>query len=123
MIAFERNRNSATYLALISYPVGVLSYILMPYGLKLGDTIEAGWSVLPKIGNCLPLLNIPLNIKIHAIESFPGSGAVYTPRKLGFNTFQIGKICDYYVEKWKTKKHPFVLFCHYWTRFKFASPT
>jgi large subunit ribosomal protein L2 len=50
----------------------------MPYGIKIGDTVESGWAPPIKTGNSLPLLNIPLNIKIHAIESFPGSGAVYT---------------------------------------------
>jgi len=62
------------FIALINYPDGEKRYILAPHGLKVGQTVEAGKSVAPEIGNCLPLANIPLGQIIHNIELYPGKG-------------------------------------------------
>lgn len=74
IIAFERNKSIKSYIALICYPNGIFVYSVACAGLGIGDRVIAGWNVPPVVGNCLPLRNIPLNIKISLIESFPGSG-------------------------------------------------
>lgn len=66
------------FVATLIYPIGVLAQIAAPHGLQIGDVVMAGWKTNSKqVGNCMPLLNIPLNIRIHNIESYPGSGAVF----------------------------------------------
>lgn len=62
-------------IALIAYADGERRYIIAPEGLKPGDTIESGNEVAIKIGNCLPLNNIPLGVEIHNIELQPGRGS------------------------------------------------
>ena len=78
MLAIERNGFATANIALIAYSIGVIAYITAPQGLRVGDAIVSSWKVDPnQVGNAAPLLNIPLNVKIHNIESFPGSGAVF----------------------------------------------
>lgn len=77
VLSLERGTNSY-FIAAIVYPIGIITYITAPQGLRIGDKLIAGWTVDSKqVGNAMPLINIPLNIKIHNIEAFPGSGAVY----------------------------------------------
>lgn len=77
VLSMERGMNSA-FIAGIAYSIGIISYITAPYGLRIGDIVTASWQAdWRQVGNAMPLINIPLNIKIHNIESFPGSGAVY----------------------------------------------
>lgn len=61
---------------MISYPFGVLQYIIAPVGLKPGAIIYNGLNVFT-LGSCLFLKDIPFNIKIHNIESYPNSGAIF----------------------------------------------
>ena len=63
-------------IALIVYANGEKSYILAPNGLKIGQTLLSGAGVAPEVGNTLPLAEIPLGTVIHAIELYPGQGAV-----------------------------------------------
>lgn len=77
VVGFERNRIVKTYLALVAYPVGVFAYVSACAGQKIGDRVLTGWCVPLKIGNSLPLSEIPLNIKINSLEAVPGSGATY----------------------------------------------
>lgn len=78
IVSFERNRTMRTYLALVAYPIGIFCYIRACAGQSIGDKVLNAWTVPIKAGNCMPLLNIPLNIKINSIESRPGSGAIYS---------------------------------------------
>lgn len=71
---FEYDPNRNVNLALILYKDGERRFILAPEGLKIGDTIEAGENVEPKIGNALPLKNIPVGVPIHNLELVPGKG-------------------------------------------------
>jgi large subunit ribosomal protein L2 len=64
------------FIALINYPDGEKRYILAPNGLKVGQTVVAGKSVAPEVGNTLPLSEIPLGAIIHNVELHPGKGGV-----------------------------------------------
>jgi len=61
--------------ALLFYVDGEKRYIIAPDGLKAGDVVVSGADAPPSVGNCLPLKNIPIGMKIHAIEMLPGRGA------------------------------------------------
>ena len=71
-IEYDPNRNSR--IALIHYKDGEKRYILHPKNLNVGDTILAGSGSPLKIGNTLPLAEIPLGSSIHNIELIPNKG-------------------------------------------------
>ena len=72
-IAYDPMRSA--YLAQIEYTDGVKSYILAPEGLKVGQKIMNGPKAEATVGNCLPLIQSPLGMTVHAIELVPGRGA------------------------------------------------
>ncbi|EGD51773.1 ribosomal protein L2 [Thermoanaerobacter ethanolicus JW 200] len=72
--AIEYDPNRTAYIALIHYLDGEKRYIIAPYGLKVGDIVESGENVDIKVGNALPLRNIPVGTIIHNIELIPGKG-------------------------------------------------
>ncbi len=72
-IEYDPNRTSR--IALIQYPDGKKAYIIAPAGLKVGDKIECGENIEIKVGNRLPLKNIPEGTQICNIELTPGKGA------------------------------------------------
>jgi len=71
-IEYDPNRN--TKIALIQYKDGEKRYILQPVDLKIGDSVMAGPKSEIKIGNALPLKNIPIGIQVHNLELIPGQG-------------------------------------------------
>jgi len=71
----EYDPNRSARIALIHYVDGEKRYILHPRGMQQGDTIVSGPGSEPRLGNCLPLREIPLGTMIHAIEIKPGKGA------------------------------------------------
>ncbi len=71
-VEYDPNRNC--FISLIIYKDGEKRYILAPNGIKVGDTIESGESVEPKIGNAMPLASIPVGVEIHNIEMIAGQG-------------------------------------------------
>ncbi len=73
--SIEYDPNRSANIALITYADGEKRYILAPYKLNVGDTIVSGPGVDIKIGNALPLINIPVGTIIHNIELKPGKGA------------------------------------------------
>lgn len=75
VVSIEYDPNRTAYLALVLYADGEKRYILLPDGLKVGDTIVSGQSVEVKLGNALPLRQIPVGTVIHNIEIQPGKGA------------------------------------------------
>lgn len=77
MIALEKNGAVSPFLALVAYPLGVLTYVVACAGQTVGTKILSGWDIPVKSGNSLPLTKIPLNIKINSLEATPGSGSVY----------------------------------------------
>ena len=70
----EYDPNRSAFIALIQYEDGVKNYIIAPSGLKVGDTVVAGASADIKVGNALPLVNIPTGTFIHNVELYPGRG-------------------------------------------------
>ncbi|MDD5935946.1 MAG: 50S ribosomal protein L2 [Clostridiales bacterium] len=70
----EYDPNRTANIALICYADGEKSYILAPNGLKVGQTLMNGETAEVRVGNCLPLANIPIGSQIHNIELYPGKG-------------------------------------------------
>ena len=70
----EYDPNRTANIALINYADGEKRYIIAPKGLKVGMTIESGESADIKVGNALPIMNIPVGTMIHNIELRPGKG-------------------------------------------------
>ena len=75
VIGIEYDPNRTAYIALVEYEDGTRSYIIAPAGLKDGDVIYSGAESDIKIGNTLPVANIPVGTFIHNIELYPGKGA------------------------------------------------
>jgi len=71
----EYDPNRSAYLALIKYDDGVRNYIIAPNQIKKGDQIISGRNKDIKIGNCMPLSDIPPGTDIHNVELTPNSGA------------------------------------------------
>ncbi len=70
----EYDPNRSARIALINYTDGEKRYILAPLGLKVGDTIYSGPGSDIKVGNAMPLANIPVGTVVHNIELKPGKG-------------------------------------------------
>ena len=71
----EYDPNRTAHIALIEYTDGTKSYILAPVGLKVGDKVVSGPDADIKVGNALPLVNIPIGTFVHNVELYPGKGA------------------------------------------------
>ncbi len=72
--AIEYDPNRTANIALLHYVDGEKAYILAPVGLKVGDMLMSGSNAEVKVGNCLPLSDIPVGTEIHNIELYPGKG-------------------------------------------------
>ena len=72
--SIEYDPNRTANIALINYADGEKRYILAPKDLKVGMKIESGEKVDIKVGNALPIMNIPVGTVIHNIELRPGKG-------------------------------------------------
>ena len=73
--AIEYDPNRSAFIALLENEAGVRSYIIAPEGLKVGDVVSSSAEADIKVGNTLPLANIPVGTFIHNIELYPGKGA------------------------------------------------
>ena len=73
--AIEYDPNRSANIALINYKDGEKRYIIAPKGLKVNDIIVSGQNVDVKVGNAMPIMNIPVGTVIHNIELRPGKGA------------------------------------------------
>ena len=73
--SIEYDPNRSANIALITYKDGEKAYIIAPKGLKVGDIVESGENADIKVGNALPIMNIPVGTVIHNIELKPGKGA------------------------------------------------
>ena len=71
----EYDPNRSARIALLNYADGEKRYILAPNGLKVGDKVESGAESDIKVGNALPIKNIPVGTMIHNIELKIGKGA------------------------------------------------
>lgn len=72
--SIEYDPNRTANIALLVYADGTKTYILAPNGLEVGDTLVNGANAEIKVGNTLPLANIPVGTEIHNIELVPGKG-------------------------------------------------
>ena len=73
--AIEYDPNRSAFIALLENEAGVKSYIIAPDGLKVGDVVTSSPEADIKVGNTLPLANIPVGTFIHNVELYPGKGA------------------------------------------------
>lgn len=71
----EYDPNRSARIALLNYADGEKRYIIAPNGLKVGDVIVSGPESDIKVGNCLPIANIPVGTVIHNVELKPQKGA------------------------------------------------
>jgi len=71
----EYDPNRSARIALLHYRDGEKRYILAPVGLHVGDILYSGVDAEAKVGNAIPLKNMPLGITLHAVELQPGKGA------------------------------------------------
>ena len=72
--SIEYDPNRTANIALINYADGEKKYIIAPKGLVVGTMVESGDNVDIKVGNALPIINIPVGTMIHNIELRPGKG-------------------------------------------------
>ena len=72
--SIEYDPNRSANIALINYADGEKRYIIAPKGLKVGMKIESGKAADIKVGNCLPLSDIPEGTLVHNVELKPGKG-------------------------------------------------
>ena len=73
--SIEYDPNRTANIALINYMDGEKRYIIAPKNLKVGDKVVSGENVDIKVGNALPIMNIPVGTVIYNIELRPGKGA------------------------------------------------
>lgn len=86
----EYDPNRSANIALLHYEDGVKTYILAPKGLEVGMTVVSGPEADIKVGNALPLENIPVGTVIHNIELKPGKGGQLI-RSAGTSAQVLGK--------------------------------
>jgi len=75
VLSIEYDPNRSARIALVEYEDGELRYIVAPDGLRVGERIESGPKVEPRVGNCMCLQNVPLGLFVHNVELAPGKGA------------------------------------------------
>jgi len=90
VIAIEYDPNRTANIALLHYTDGVKAYILAPKGLEVNTVIESGPEADIKVGNAMPLSNIPDGTQIHNIELKPGKGGQLV-RSAGASAQVLGK--------------------------------
>ena len=74
VLGIEYDPGRTANIALICYADGEKAYILAPEGLTDGMTVVSGPEAEAKVGNCLPLSNVPIGSQVHNIELIPGKG-------------------------------------------------
>ena len=75
VLGIEYDPNRSAYIALLQYETGDKTYSIAPVGLSTGDTVVNSPNADIKVGNVLPIANIPVGTVIHNIELYPGKGA------------------------------------------------
>ena len=99
--SIEYDPNRSANIALINYADGEKRYIIAPLNLKVGDKIESGVGADIKIGNALPLENIPVGTTVHNVELNPGAGAKMA-RSAGSSVQILGKEGKYVIIRLKS---------------------
>ena len=99
--SIEYDPNRSANIALINYADGEKRYIIAPLNLKVGDRIESGENADIKVGNALPLNNIPVGTMVHNVELNPGAGAKIA-RSAGSSVQILGKEGKYVILRLKS---------------------
>ena len=94
VLSIEYDPYRSARIALLEYEDGERRYIIAPLGLQVGDEVVAGPDAPIRVGNALPLANIPEGIKIHNIELQPGKGGQIV-RAAGSSATILAKEGDY----------------------------
>ena len=97
----EYDPNRSANIALINYEDGEKRYIIAPLNLKVGDKIESGVNADIKVGNALPLDNIPVGTMVHNVELNPGAGAKIA-RSAGSSVQILGREGKYVILRLKS---------------------
>jgi large subunit ribosomal protein L2 len=92
--SIEYDPNRSARIALLVYADGEKRYIVAPLGLQVGDAVMSGDSAEIRVGNALPLTNIPLGTLVHNIELHPGRGGQMV-RSAGTSAQLLAKEGDY----------------------------
>ncbi len=90
----EYDPNRSAYIALLNYADGEKRYILAPLGLRVGEQVMSGKDAEARVGNALPLGNMPLGTTVHNIELKPGKGG-QAVRSAGVAAQLLAKEGDY----------------------------
>jgi large subunit ribosomal protein L2 len=91
-VEYDPNRNAR--ISLVVYADGDKRYIVTPQGLNVGDVVVSGQGAEIRIGNALPLRNIPVGTEVHCVELQPGKGAQIA-RAAGTSVMLAAKDGDY----------------------------
>lgn len=91
-IEYDPNRNAR--ISLVVYADGEKRYIISPAGIKVGDQVMSGTDAEIRLGNALPLGNIPLGTQVHCVELKPGKGGQLA-RAAGTSVILAAKDGDY----------------------------
>ena len=99
--SIEYDPNRSANIALINYADGEKRYIIAPLNLKVGDKVESGTNADIKVGNALPLENIPVGTMVHNVELNPGAGAKLA-RSAGSSVQILGREGKYVIVRLKS---------------------
>jgi large subunit ribosomal protein L2 len=94
LATIEYDPNRSARIGLLNYRDGEKRYMLLPHGLKVGDTVVSGPDAEARLGNAMPLSAIPLGTTIHNIELVPGRGGQIV-RSAGASAQLLAKEGDY----------------------------
>jgi len=90
VLGIEYDPNRSAYIALVQYPEGEKRYILAPLGLSVGQSVMSGPDAEMRVGNALPIGQIPVGAMVHNIELQPGKGAQIV-RSAGSSALIVGR--------------------------------
>jgi large subunit ribosomal protein L2 len=90
VLGIEYDPNRSAYIALVQYPEGEKRYILAPLGLSVGQSVMSGPDAELRVGNALPIGQIPVGAMVHNIELQPGKGAQIV-RSAGSSALIVGR--------------------------------
>ena len=108
--AIEYDPNRSCWIALAETPEGTSFYILAPAGLEKGDVIQSGDALDARVGNAMPLKDMPVGTTLHNLEKSPGAGGVYI-RSAGCSGELIQKGTKYSRVRLSSGEHILVLSC------------
>ncbi|MEO0079857.1 MAG: 50S ribosomal protein L2 [candidate division WOR-3 bacterium] len=100
VVSVEYDPNRSARIALVCYADGEYRYIICPEGLRPGDTVISGRNLPIRVGNALPLSDIPVGVEIHNLQLYPESRS-FLVRSAGTSAQILAK-----EEKWAVIKLP-----------------